>query len=95
MTRTLDDLFGKVIAAEIRKFPSSIKFRVKHEINTVIFNYQVQQAEQPRISTIPPIQTRNVSFPDPIHPNQIWSPSSSSSSSSSSSNLSGDIRKYL
>ena len=45
---------------------------MKHEINTVI--PKVQEAGQPRISTIPPIQTRNVSFPE-----QIWSPSSSSS----------------
>lgn len=48
-----DDLFGKIIAAEVRKFPEAIKFRVKHEINNVIFNYKVRQTESVSDLTIP------------------------------------------
>ena len=37
-----DDFFGKVIAGELKSFPEHIKFRVKHDINNVIFNYNIR-----------------------------------------------------
>lgn len=36
-----DDLFGKMIAGELKTFPETLKYRVKHEISTVIFNYKL------------------------------------------------------
>ena len=33
----LDGLFGKMIASELKQFPESIKFHVKHELNNVIY----------------------------------------------------------
>ena len=38
-----DDIFGQMIAAELKTFPQHIKFRVKHELNNVIFNFREQQ----------------------------------------------------
>lgn len=43
---SLDNLFGKVIAGELKRFPEDVKFQVKHEINNVIYKFcsQVQIA---------------------------------------------------
>ena len=38
-----DDIFGQMIAAELKTFPQHIKFRVKHELSNVIFNFREQQ----------------------------------------------------
>ena len=34
-----EELFGKLFAAEIRKFPENTKFRIKHEINDLSVRY--------------------------------------------------------
>ena len=40
-----DVLFGKLVAAEMKNFSERIKFRMKHQINNLIFNAKVQQDE--------------------------------------------------
>ena len=42
---SLDDIFGQMIAAELKTFPENIKFRVKHELNNVIFKFREKQLE--------------------------------------------------
>ena len=37
-SETEDDMFGKIIASELNKFPENLKFRLKHDINQVIYN---------------------------------------------------------
>ena len=37
-----DDLFGKLVAAELKKLPEWRKYRLKHEINNLIYNYKLQ-----------------------------------------------------
>ena len=37
-----DDLFGKLVVAELKSLPKMQKYRLKHEINTLIFNYKLQ-----------------------------------------------------
>ena len=32
-----DDLFGKLVAAELKSLPQRQKYRLKHEINNLIF----------------------------------------------------------
>lgn len=39
---SLDNLFGKVIAGELKRFPEDVKFQVKHEINNVIYKFRSQ-----------------------------------------------------
>ena len=34
-----DDMFGKLIASELKKFPRNLKFRLKHDLIQVIYNY--------------------------------------------------------
>lgn len=41
-----DDLFGKIIATELRKFKATTKFHVKHEINNIIYKFQLSEVEQ-------------------------------------------------
>ena len=38
-----EDVFGKLVAVELKKFPENIKYRLKHEINNLIFNYKLGQ----------------------------------------------------
>ena len=38
---TSDDIFGSMIAAEFKNFPSTVKFKVKHEINLVLYKYHL------------------------------------------------------
>ena len=40
-----DVVFGKMIAGELKSFPEHIKFRVKHDINNVIYKYKISQLE--------------------------------------------------
>ena len=42
-SETEDDMFGKVIPSELKKFPEYPKFRLKHDINQVIYNYKLNQ----------------------------------------------------
>ena len=37
-----DDLFGKLVAAELKSLPWRQKYRLKHEINNLAFNYKLQ-----------------------------------------------------
>ena len=46
-SNTSDDIFGQMIAAELKTFPENIKFRVKHELNNVIFNFRGEQLKSP------------------------------------------------
>ena len=36
-----DEVFGKMIAAEIKQLPGNVKHLAKHKINDVIFKYQM------------------------------------------------------
>eukprot|EP00111_Clytia_hemisphaerica_P017343 TCONS_00051340-protein len=38
-----DDIFGQMIASELKTFPDHMKFRVKHELNNVLFKFREQQ----------------------------------------------------
>ena len=40
-----DVVFGKMIAGELKSFPEHIKFRVKHDINNVIYKYKISQLD--------------------------------------------------
>ena len=40
-SETEDDMFEKMIASELKKFPEYPKFRLKHDINQVIYNYKL------------------------------------------------------
>ena len=37
-----DDLFGKLVAAELKSLPQRQKYRLKHEINNLVFNYKLR-----------------------------------------------------
>ena len=41
-----DDLFGKLVAAELKSLPKRQKYRLKHEINNLIFNYKLQNEDE-------------------------------------------------
>ena len=47
-----DDIFGQMVAAELKTFSEHIKFRVKHEINNVIFNFKAQKFQSCSLSSI-------------------------------------------
>lgn len=52
-TEDSDDLFGKMIASELKLLPPGKKRRVKHEINNIIFNYQEQEDDQSKSNLNP------------------------------------------
>ena len=37
-----DDIFGRIIASELKNFPDQVKFQVKHELNSIIYKYRMQ-----------------------------------------------------
>ena len=37
-------MFGKMIASELKKFPENLKFHLKHDINQVIYDYNLNQS---------------------------------------------------
>ena len=37
-----DDIFGKMIASELKQFPEHLKFQVKHELSSVIYKHRMQ-----------------------------------------------------
>ena len=41
-----DDLFGKLVASEIKQFPDNLKIMAKQEINNVIHKFQMQACNQ-------------------------------------------------
>ena len=47
-----DDIFVQMVAAELITFSEHIKFRVKHEINNVIFNFKAQEFQSCSLSSI-------------------------------------------
>ena len=58
-SETEDDMFGKMISSELKKFPENLKFRLKHGINQVIYNYKLNQYN----TTTPPMSTTSVGSP--------------------------------
>ena len=63
-----EELFGKLIAAEIRKFPENTKFRIKHEIHDLIFNYRVKQYESAS-TLLTPLQSPTTPYGPPVSHN--------------------------
>ena len=55
-SETEDDMFGKMIASELKKFPENLKFRLKHDINQVIYNYKLNQYN----TMTPPMSTNQI-----------------------------------
>ena len=43
-----DATFGKMVTKELKVLPPHLKFRFKHDVNNLIFNYQSQLFAQPR-----------------------------------------------
>ena len=54
-SETEDDMFGKMFASKLKKNPENLKFRLKHNINQVIYNYKLNQHNtiNPFMSTTP------------------------------------------
>ena len=42
-SETQDDMFVKMIASELKKFRENLKFRLRHHIDQVIYNYKLNQ----------------------------------------------------
>ena len=42
-SETEDNMFEKMIASKLKKFPENLNFRLKHDINQVIYNYKLNQ----------------------------------------------------
>ena len=59
---TEDDMFGKMIASELKKFPENLKFRLKHDNNQVIYNYKLNQYN----TMTPPMSTTPIGSPPAI-----------------------------
>ena len=55
-------MFEKMIASELKKSPENLKFRLKHGINQVIYNYKLNQYN----TMTPPMSTTSVGFPPPV-----------------------------
>ena len=47
-----DDIFGQMVAPELKTYSEYIKFRVKHEINNVVFNFKEQEFQSCSLSSI-------------------------------------------
>lgn len=41
-SRRCDEIFGEMIAAELSKFPDSMKFKMKHDINNIVYKYNME-----------------------------------------------------
>ena len=54
-----DDLFGEMVAAELKALPKRIKFRLKHEINNAIYKFQAMNMESEMMSYIQPTFNSN------------------------------------
>ena len=57
-----DEVFGKMIAAEIKQLPGNVKPLAKHKINDVIFKYQMHSNQSAAHYFIFPPITPTVSF---------------------------------
>ena len=79
-TLSSDDLFGLMVAAEIKNLSPKKKRKIKFEINNLLFKYEEEDdaaaVPQPSpIQTLPPIQTygsTNTNLPS-ISLNEPWS----------------------
>jgi hypothetical protein len=72
--RDEDDVFGEMVTSEIKKFRKLLKFRFKHEVNNLIFKYQMLCLQDPGTDLLQQ-QSRMYNFPttpllSPIQPNQ-------------------------
>ena len=78
-TPSSDDLFGMMVAAEVKNLSPKKKRKIKFEINNLFFKYQEDDdaaafAQQLLIQTPPPIQTygnTNANLPS-ISLNKPW-----------------------
>ena len=61
-SETEDDMFVKMIALELKKFPENLKFCLKHDINQVIYNYKLNQYN----TMTPPMSTTPIGSPPAI-----------------------------
>ena len=85
-SETEDDMFGKMIASELKKFPENLKFRLKHDINQVIYNYRLNQYN----TTTPPMSTTPIGSPP-----AVASPNSNSGQPLRSSLMEVSSRKWF
>ena len=60
--RDEDDIFGEMVAAELRSLPKRLRHRLKHDINNSIFKYQDLQEQENEKVYNPPFQTPNQTF---------------------------------
>ena len=44
----VDDVFGKVVASEMKSMSAHMKFRFKHNVNNLIFKYQEMRYSEVR-----------------------------------------------
>ena len=65
-----DEVFGKMIAAEIKQLPGNVKPLAKHKINGVIFKYQMHSNQStvhyfifPPITRLYPLQQNTFQLP--------------------------------
>ena len=61
-SETEDDMFGKMIPSELKKFPENLKFCLKHDINQVIYNYKLNQYN----TMTPPMSTNPIGSPPAV-----------------------------
>lgn len=54
-----DATFGKMVTKELKVLPPHLKFRFKHDVNNLIFNYQSQLFAQPRNPDDSHVQTNS------------------------------------
>ena len=73
-SETEDDMFEKMIALELKMFPENLTFRLKHDINQVIYNYKLNQyntmtppMSRTPIGFHPAAASRNSDSSQPLH----------------------------
>ena len=44
-----DDVFGEMIAKELKSFPSHVKFKIKHEMNDVLYKYHLTELQRQNV----------------------------------------------
>ena len=62
-----DDLFGKLVAAEFKGLPQRKKYRLKHEINSLIFNYKLQNQNDVNHNDRSPDKIKIPTFPAEVN----------------------------
>ena len=61
-SETEDNMFEKMIASKLKKFPENLNFRLKHDINQVIYNYKLNQYN----TMTSPMSTTPIVFPPTV-----------------------------